>query len=181
MRKFGMIFGGLITLFGLSIMFTPLRTFFIIGSIVGLVLLCNGLSTLIGGLKKKSRSKSIEGIVTTAVGLFLLFSEMQETLTESLIIYLVAGAIVLTGLIECFIGRNLMKNKNNGIPTLIIGIISITIGVAGIIFKETTVMVIGAIVGYQIVKIGLNIFVFARDFDKPQVIDLKESIIPKSD
>lgn len=181
MRKFGMIGGGLIALLGLGIILTPLRTFFIIGTIVGLVLLCNGLSTLFGGLKKKSRSKSIVGIVTTAVGLFLLFTEMQQTLTEVIIIYLVAGGIMLTGFIECVIGVNLMKKKENGIPTLIIGAISFAIGLGGIIYKETTVMVIGAIVGYHIVRIGLNIFVFARDFDKPQVITLKESIITNND
>lgn len=181
MKKIGMICGGLITLFGLSIIFTPLRTLFIIGSIVGLVLLCNGLSTLIGGLKKKSRSKSIVGIVTTAVGLFLLFTEMQQTLTQVIIIYLVAGGIMLTGFIECVIGATLIKKKENGTPTLIIGFISLLIGLAGIIYKETTVIVIGAIVGYHIVRIGLNIFVFARDFDKPQVIDLKETLIIKND
>lgn len=179
MKKFGMVLGGLITLFGLGIILTPLRTYFIIGSIVGFVLIINGISTLVGGLKSKSRSKSISGIVTTAIALFLLFTEMQQTLTENFIIYLVAGGIMLTGLIETVIGLILLKKKENGLTTFLMGVGSLGVGLAGIIFKETTAMVIGAVVGYHIVRFGLNIFTFARDYDKPQVIDLKEQVIKR--
>lgn len=169
-----MIIGGIITVSGLSIMFTPLRTYFLIGWITGAVLLCNGLVLLGAGLSKRKRSlsKSIVGAVTALVGVILLATDMQQILTQIIIVYLVAGGIMFSGFIECIIGYSMVKKGKKGLPTLITGGISFAVGLGGLIYQETTVVMIGLVVGYHIVRIGLNIVLFARDMNKPTVIDL---------
>ncbi|MFI3201595.1 MAG: DUF308 domain-containing protein [Eubacteriales bacterium] len=166
MKLLGMIIGGLVTAFGLSIMFTPLRTYFLLGWIIGLVLLCNGVSMLGDGLRKSDRSlsKILVGTVTALIGTILLVSDFQQILTQIIIVYLVAGGILVSGLIECIIGYALLKNDRKGVLALIIGATSVVVGIAGLVFQNATVTVIGFIVGYHIVRIGLNIFLFARSF-----------------
>lgn len=173
---FGMVVGGIISLLGLSIMFTPLRTYFLIGWITGVVLLFNALPMLISGLSRRNRSlsKIIVGGITALVALILLVSDFQQILTQIIIVYLVAGGIMLSGLVECIIGYLLMKKNRRGLPTLITGGISFAIGLAGLIFQDTTVWVIGIIVGAHILRIGVSVFVSAKNMDKPKVINLNE-------
>lgn len=174
MRIFGLILGGAIALFGLSIMFTPLRTYFLIGWMAGCVLLCNGLSMLGDGFFRKNRSlsKCIAGGITSIVGIILLVTDVQQSITQVLIVYLVAGGIMLSGFIECIIGYLMIKKNKKGLFPLIIGGISFSVGLAGMIYQNATVIVVGVVVGYHIVRIGVTIFMFARDMNKPQVIDL---------
>lgn len=176
MRTFGMVVGGLISLFGLSIMLTPLRTYFLIGWITGAVLLCNALPMLFSGLRRKTRSLSriIVGGITAVVALLLLFTHFQQILTQVIIVYLVAGGIMLSGFIECIIGYQMTKKGNSGLPTLITGGISFAIGLCGLIFQQTTVIVIGIIVGVHILRIGASIFFAAKNMDKPLIINLND-------
>lgn len=182
MQKFAFISGVLISLLGLSIMFTPMRVYFLIGWLIGFIMVCNGVSTLLGGMKKKSRSRCIAGFITTFIGGALVLGDSLELIQQSLIIYLVAGGIIVTGLIECFVGYSMMKDKQkgkNGLQCFIMGCLSLGVGLFGMLNQQATVMVIGAVVGFHIVKIGVNICVYARDFNKGQVIDLQESLIKK--
>lgn len=173
MKTFGMIIGGIITLIGLSIMVTPLRTYFLIGWITGVVLFFNGLSMVCMGLRKnRSLSKCLVGTVTCIVGFILLASDFQQTITQVIIVNLVAGGIILSGIIECIVGYCLVKANRQGIPTLVTGGVSFAVGLAGIVFKDATVIVIGLIVGFQMVRIGASIFMYARDIGKPKVVNL---------
>lgn len=171
MRKTGLISGAIIALFGISIMFTPLRTYFIIGWIAGCVLLFNGLSLFFNGLAKSTRntSKAAAGGITILIGIILLVTDLQQVLTQVVIVNLIAGGILLSGIVECIFGYIIVKQNNSSAKPLIFGIISVIIGLSGLIFKQTTVLIIGFIVGYHIFRIGINIFSFARSLDKPDV------------
>lgn len=171
MRIFGMLIGGIIALFGLSIMITPLRTYFLIGWIIGLILLCNGVSMLFSGIKMRSRSKKIAGLTTTLIGVILLVTDVQQILTQMIIVYIVAGGIMIVGLIECLIGYTMVKNEQGSPFTLIMGVISFLVGLFGLIFQDATVIVIGLIVGYHIIRIGLSVFTFARNMNKPIILE----------
>lgn len=175
MRMFGLVLGAIISLIGLSIMFTPLRTYFVIGWITGVVLLLQGIPMFFSGVKRKSRGKMIAGLITTIVSLLLLVSDLQQMLTMTITVYLVAGGILLSGFVEFFIGMQLLKKDRNGLVATVTGAISIVVGLAGLIFKETTVLVIGFIVGVHILRLGISIFFQAKNMDKPQVIDLPEN------
>lgn len=172
MRIFGMIIGGLIALFGLSIILTPLRTYFLIGWITGCVLLCNGLPILFSAIRRKNRSRIIMGLITSIIGIILLVSDFQQVLTQVVMVYLIAGGIMLSGIIELIIGYITYKNTGKGKIALIFGGISFCIGLAGIIFKDATIYIIGVIVGYHIVRIGISVFMTARDINKPDIIDI---------
>lgn len=174
MKLFTTIVGGLITLFGVSIMLTPLRTYFLIGWIVGVVLLCNGLSMLFTGLRYKIKSKKFVGITTTLIGIVLLVTDLQQILTQIFIVYLVAGGIMLVGFVECIIGYMLVKKGQGGMYTLVVGAISFAVGLFGLIFKEATVIVIGLIVGYHIVRIGLNVISFSKYMGAQVILDADE-------
>lgn len=174
MKRVAMVLGGLLSLMGFSIMFTPIRTYFLIGWITGCVLLCHGLSTLGDGLGKRNRNlrKILVGAVTILVGGGLMATDLQQTLPQLIIVYIVAGGILVSGLIECIIGYLMLKKGQKSLPTLIFGGISCAVGLAGLIFKDATVMVIGFVVGYHILRMGLNLFFFGKNYDKPQVINL---------
>lgn len=176
MKKTGLVVGILVILLGLSVIFTPIRTYFLIGWMIGLIFLVNGASVLFVGFRKKPKNKSQMsiGLTFTILGIVLLVSDNLYILSQNIIVYLVAGGILLSGLIECFIGVKLVKAKR-GFFTLLFGIISCCVGLAGLLHKEATSMLMSAVVGYFIIKIGVSIFMFARDFEKPQVIKVKDS------
>lgn len=176
MRLFGLLVGGLITLVGLSIMLTPLRTYFLIGWITGCVLLCNGLSMVGVGTTKgnKSLSKCVVGGITAIVGFILLMTDKQQTITQILVVNLISGGVVISGIIECIIGYMMVKRNKKGVHCLIMGGLSIAMGIAGMLFRDATVIVVGMIVGYHIVRIGATIFMFAWSMEKPKVIDIND-------
>lgn len=185
MKIFGLVTGALVTILGLSIMLTPLRMYFLIGWVIGIVLTCNGLSLLLSGIKKEKKNKGLTfiGIVTTLVGIILLVTDLQQLLTEIIIVYLITGGIMFSGLVECIIGFNLKKRGKNPVPALLIGGISLAVGLAGIIFHDATVKVIGLVVGYHIVRIGITIFMATynggkvvnavKDLDSVEIIDIQ--------
>lgn len=174
MKKAGMIFGGLVTIFGLSIMATPLRTYFLLGWIAGCVFLFNGLSLVFSGLSKHNRnlSKCVVGSVTALIGVVLLVTDLQQILTQALVIYLVAGGILLSGVVECVAGYVMTRYNQNASKTFILGGISIALGVAGLVFKDATVIIIGVVVGYHIVRLGMTIFNSARNLDSVVIVDM---------
>lgn len=179
MQKLGMFCGVVISLIGLSIMFTPFRVYVLLGWLVGFIMLSHGFSTLFSGINTKSRWRCVTGGVTMVIGGILVVSDMFEVLTQNIIIYLVAGGIIISGLIECFVGYSLLKEKEkrkNGVICFGMGSLSLAVGFFGLFYKNATVLVIGAIVGFHIVKMGVNLFVYARDYYKPKVIDLNESM-----
>ncbi|MFI3254159.1 MAG: DUF308 domain-containing protein [Eubacteriales bacterium] len=176
MKLFGTVTGFLVTIFGISIMFNPFQTFEIIDWMIGIVLLCNGLSMLFDGLRKgnPNRSKVIIGIVTTILGIVLLVTDSLQTLTTVIVVYLVAGGIMVSGLIECILGYLSIKKGNPNMHTLIIGIFSFVIGLAGLIFQSAAARVIDLFMGYHVVRIGLTILFATLNMDKPKVINLEE-------
>lgn len=179
MRIAGMLTGGLIALFGLSIIFTPMRTYFLIGKVIAFIFLCNGLATLVTSLKKgqNSTGKRIISLVITLIGVVLLVSDLYQVLTQIFIVYLVAGGILLSGLVECLVGYRMVKSDKTGFIPLILGVISVIVGLVGLIYQNATIFVIGAIVGYHITRMGLSVFLWARNINKPQVIDLHEDLM----
>lgn len=174
MKKTGMLMGLCSALLGLCVIFTPMRIYFLLGWVTGIPFLCHGITMVAATFFSKSptKSKVIHGIVTSLVGVALIGTDIFQILTQQLIIFLVAGGILISGLIECFVGYTYFKYEKKGLMTLVMGIASCIVGIAGIVFQETTVTVIGCIVGFFFIKIGASLFTYARDYDKPRVIDL---------
>lgn len=174
MVKAGMLIGGLIALAGIGTMLTPLRTYFLIGWVTGCVLLFHGLSTLGMGLigKNRSLSKCIVGLISSVIGVVMLVLDQQNTIAQHIIVYFVAGGILLSGLVECFIGWALRKKEKPWVSTFLFGVISLGVGLAGIVFQQATVVIIGVVVGYHIFRVGYTMFQFFYTYDKPRVIDL---------
>lgn len=172
MKKLGMLIGGLISAFGISIMATPLRTYFLIGWIAGAVFLVNGLSLLFSGMSKRNKNsgKCVVGAVTTFIGTTLLVTDLSQILTQTIIIYIVAGGILLSGIIEIIIGYSYVKNGGTA-KTIVFGLISAVIGIIGLLFKQTTLIMLGIIVGYHVLRVGISIFSYAKNIDKPIILD----------
>lgn len=167
MKNLAMVCGALIALFGLSIMLTPLRTYFLIGWVAGFVLIFNGISTLLG----KGRRYSKSGIVTLLIGIVLLITDLQQVLSQVIIVYLVAGGVMVSGIIECIFAYIMIKSNQKAGKTMFLGIVSFSLGLSGLLFKDIALVIIGVIVGYHIFRVGLNIFGYAKNFDKPVILD----------
>lgn len=173
MKKIGMILGLGCILLGLCIMFTPMRIYFLLGWVTGIVFLFHGVPILASGVlhKPRIRNKIYHGATTVLIGITLLATDFLQILTQQFIVYIVAGGILISGLFECFVGYAFFKGEKKGLLMLLMGIISCVVGISGIIFQNATVMVIGGIIGFFLIKIGVSLFVYARDYDKPRVID----------
>lgn len=173
MKKIYFILGMLVSLFGLSIMITPLRTYFIIGWMIGSLLLLVGVPTLLTGIFKKQRSISriLVGAIPTVIGFLLVSTDLQQTLTQNLVIFFIAGGIVLTGLSECFIGCVLFKQQKKGFLTILVGLISVGVGLASMYYSEASAFVLGLVVGYHILRMGISLLMLAKDYDKPHILE----------
>lgn len=177
MRKFGIILGLIIAVAGLSIMVTPLRMYFIVGWLVGCVFLVNGFSMFVSGFAKGTIStrKRIIGAITALIGIALLVTDLQKILTQIIIVNLISGGIMFSGIIEfIFVLRTIKRNElsiMHSIKMSIYSILSILIGITGLVFKDYTVIIIGMIVGYNVFRTGMIIFSHSRKLDKPIIID----------
>lgn len=174
MKKIYFILGLLVSLFGLSIMVTPLRTYFIIiGWMIGSLLLLVGVPTLLTGIFKKQRSISriLVGAIPTVIGFLLVSTDLQQTLTQNLVIFFIAGGIVLTGLSECIIGCVLFKQQKKGFLTILVGLISVGVGLASMYYSDASAFVLGLVVGYHILRMGISLLMLAKDYDKPHILE----------
>ncbi len=168
MRLTGLIIGGLIVAAGLAFILTPLRMYLIIGWLVGSLLIVGMLVEVVKHLKCKSFGKMqiIEAVVMLGLGIALIATDLQQTLTQVVIVYIVAGGLAISGLIKLIVAYISVKKGKKALGIIVNGALSLLIGIAGFVFKNAVATIIGVLVGFHIANFGLTIFIAAWHMKK---------------
>lgn len=163
MKVVGIIFGVLTAIMGVYALCVPVQTFFVIGWLVGMVLFADGLTLVIVSLKKEKKEiwKAILGAFLGIMGLVILFCDVQRILTDFMMIYMIAGSIIAVGIIQCIAGIKTYKATKQGISIIVLGALSIIIGVIAAGHPLLTMMTVGYYIAFSLIMHGVNTVVMS--------------------
>lgn len=149
----------------------PFRTFLTIGWLVGILFLINGIEMVAMAFagKKKDILKCIIGIIAAIVGVVLLFSGVQRVLTDVMIAYLAGFCIAFFGIFQVVSGvRNRKEEKGKSIFSIILGVISIILGLLAVGHPVLTMISLGYLIAFELMMQGIDMIVMSLSMGKKE-------------
>lgn len=138
--------------FGLIALFWPGIGFELLVFYFALYALIDGIVALIVGLSYRSVGFLLEGVVGTAIGLFILF---YTAAAVGAFLTVIAIWAILTGILEIITSFELKKHPVDEIWLFLVGIISILFGVFVFINPVVSVLAITLIIGVYTLVFGM--------------------------
>lgn len=169
MKALGIITGVLTGLIGLYAMFVPFRTFMGIGWVLGLLLLVNGIESIVEAFKgeKKDIWKCILGILEIVVGMIFAFSGVSRFLTDVFAAYLIGAFVAIYGGVAVWRGVKVFKeSKGSGILKIIVGILALIAGIIALIHPAVTMISVGYIIAFSVLIQGINMVILTLSIKK---------------
>ena len=162
MRIFTIIMGIFLTIGGFYVFTAPVNAFFSIIWIFGILLMITGINIIIDHFAmKKSGMKGywdlVGGILTIILSLFILYGHFAQIALQGFIIFVFGAWVLISGIIRIFVS---LQHKKNGeriwIWIMIMGILSVVLGVYGFVNPVVFKMAIGFMLGFFILMQGIN-------------------------
>ena len=170
MAAIGIILGICISIFGVYSLVTPFQTALAIGWIAGVVFLLYGIEIFIAALSapKKSVWKCLLGIISAIAGAVILVSSLQRFLTDIMAACLLGIAIICYGIYQIIAGiRKLKVTKGMAVFGIILGAVSVIIGLLSVGHPIITLISLGYLIGFILIFQGINmIFISAQAVGK---------------
>ncbi len=169
MKALSIIFGVLMIIAGITSVFTPLRTFLSAGYFVGIIMFVYGLNGLIRAFKKESNvMDTIASILALIVGIVSLIKPGSTLMFDVLIVYFVAAFFLIRGVLAIVMGIKLKGTAPGWYWGLIVGILSVILGVFSFLNPYATAQLTGILIGLYFLEAGIDIVVAATAFKKPE-------------
>ena len=164
MKIFRIILGILMAIFGLTCIFTPLKTAFGVNIMIAILTVVYGVIGIVWSIKNKTFGIGfVFYILSVAFGICVFFLPMLMAITNHLIARLVAGWIVVQGIvtiITAIMERKVFASKK-WIIQVIMGVIGIVIGIYSfmhpLLFGVLAAGVIGLLLGIYFLQAGISI------------------------
>ncbi|MFV0379919.1 MAG: HdeD family acid-resistance protein [Anaerorhabdus sp.] len=158
---------GVITLVGgFYAMMAPGATFLSLGYIASILLISNGLSSVIYYFRnKKSDEVSfwllVEGILTMGIGFMILGNATLYILSDIFIAYAFTTWLIITGVVQ--IGRVVTLKKANEKWFLngIVALLTLIMGIYSFFNVGFTAITVGMMMGFWLLVQGINMIVIA--------------------
>ena len=163
MKTLAIITGVLTAIFGVIAFTMPLRVFLSLGWILGILILINGVETVIGAFSgKKDIWQCIFGIIIAIGGGTILFNTVSRVITDAILAYLAGFVIIAYGINAIISGcRNMKKSKSMGILAIICGVLSILAGAFSLMHPVITMITLGYIIAFNVIMQGINMIIMA--------------------
>lgn len=172
MKIITIVLGFVLIAGGVFCMLYPAATFATLGWLVGILLLLSGVNAIAGYIKnRKSKANSIWdflfGLLTTAFGIFVLFSPLMRAITDITLVYMFAVWMLIGGVVRIVDAMRLMRLKNTAwIWMVLLGILMLVLGVYGFIHPMVNAVAIGWIMGIFVIFQGFNLVGIGLASDK---------------
>jgi len=169
MALIGILLGAAISAFGVYSLFVPLQTSLAIGWIVGILFLLYGIETIAAALQpvKKNVWMCFLGIFSAAAGCIILFSRFQRLWTDAVAAYLFGVCIVLYGIYQIISGIwNIKISKGRAICAIILGVVSVVIGLCSVGHPILTLVSLGYLIGIILISQGFDMILLASSAGK---------------
>ena len=167
MRVFSIIFGILMTIFGICCMVTPLYTAFQLNIFIMILAVVYGIVGIISGIASKRFGLGfVFSILSVIFGILMLFFPNLIILTDAVILYMAAGWILAEGIVTIINSIRIGKvvESKMWIFSLIMGILDVLLGIYSffhpLVLGFSLAWVIGILLGGYFVFTGISMIVF---------------------
>lgn len=162
MKAITIILGILTVLAGFFCIAHPAFTAFSIAWILGFLLILSGINILVSFFGKKEGSKSdvFFGILSIICGIAMLCNYWFQLFTDVIIVTIVAGLILLMGIVRISASLKLKKAEQPWVLAMISGILSVLIAIMAFINPIAGVVLIDYILAFIFIVQGINLLSF---------------------
>lgn len=153
---------------GVSLMLTPLATFMAVGFIIGIGLLVYGIIGLANSIKYKLGALAIiTNVLAIIVGIICFIRPGATLAIDTVILYIIGAYFVLHGILSVVLAFRERKDNSRWFLELIVGILSVAVGVFTFIYPEVPAVAMGILIGLFFIESGISLIAmrFALDDD----------------
>ena len=170
MKVLSIVLGILMVIGGIFCVADSAMTFAVLGWIVGFAAFIGGIGLICSYCDAHKYGASsgwtlFGGIVSTIIGLFILFAGRALFFTDTGLAYMISIWTVIFGIVSIILAFR-MKQIRNTLPperrghvwlwTLILGILTVILGIYACIHPLVTVVTVGWMVGLSIIFTGID-------------------------
>ena len=169
MKAISIILGILLIFCGISAMCTPFATFLSVGYLIGIMMFVYGIMGIIKTFQRKSDVfQTVMSVLAVVVGIVSFARPGSILIFDGMLLYMVAGWFLLRGIAAIVIAfqvKGLLKGWYWG---LIIGILSVILGIYSFAHPVFTALTTGILAGLYFVETGIDMIVFATAMGSPE-------------
>lgn len=169
-RILGILAGVFIIITGVLSLFTPLRSYGMVGWLIAFAMVFDGVAKIMlwNDYRKIGISDTwalVGGILSAMLGILLLCSVSGRLAADVIIAYLVAGWLIFAGIVRIarsITMRDVAKNLgtqlgSNWSLALVVGIIMVVLGVFCMIYPGVVMVAIGWQIGFALIIGGAGL------------------------
>lgn len=175
MKVFAFIMSALLMVGGVYCMAMPDVTYLSIAWVIGVLIVVEGISVLVGypAAKRAGTGNGWDlatGIISLIAGCALIGSNALQLVTDVIILYIISAWIILRGIlriVEAFQLRSIATNtgatmvsRNWGV-LLVMGILMIVLGILTFAHPAALAIAVGIYIGVVVFFCGIDLFIIA--------------------
>lgn len=163
MKILSIILGVLLAICGFSCIFTPIMTFIESGYLLAILLLVYGIMGIAKAVSLKRYGLDfIFSILSIIAGLVVIFIPRMLLKTEGILIYIMAAWFIVRGIVSIYMSVKTKNNENKWwIFGIVIGILSILLGIYSFVHPMLLVLTIGILIGIYFIETGIEMIIMA--------------------
>ena len=160
MKVLTIILGVLMAIAGVICLFQPGETFIETGYVIAIMLLVYGVIGIISVIARRSRPAFLWACIPAVIiGVISLFFPSNNVNIHVLMIYLLAVWFVLQGISSIYMSVRSRFFNSGWVLGLIVGIISIFLGIYTALHPTVGVLTIGILVGIYLIEAGIDLII----------------------
>ena len=156
------IMGILLMISGIVCIKTPLTTYLATGYVLGALFLVFGITGLVNAFRRRSTVlEGLTSLLAIAVGVMAFTRPGAVEVIDEMLIYFIAFWLVMQGLVTMMTALRIKQYKMRWIPGMIMGIITLCLGLFSLIRPLTAMVATGYLIGFYYFDMGLNMVILA--------------------
>lgn len=163
MKTISIILGIILTVFGISMIFTPIATFLSTGYFFAIMLLICGIMGMITNISLRNYGINfIFAIISAVLGIIMAVAPSMQLFADEMLLYIMACWFVLQGIVSIFIAIKAKKDENKQWGWILaIGIIGLIVGIYTLFHPLILAMTLGILIGVYFIESGINMIIIA--------------------
>lgn len=156
------ILGVFLMIGGVSCMFTPVATLFSAGYFIGICMLVFGLFGIIRCVKEHGHPLEwILNILALVVGIISFVKPGSTLIFDSMMVFTLAAFFLVNGLVLIVRAIQTKAFNNKWVLELIIGILSLALGIYSFVHPEVAAVTTGVLIGLSFFESGISMIILA--------------------
>ena len=160
MAVLSIIIGILLIIAGFSCMCTPFATFLSAGYFIGIMMFAYGIAGIIRAIQKRSTVfDTVMSILAFIVGIIAMVRPGTTLVFDVMLLYMVAFWFLMRGIFAIVAALQLRDVVGTWWLGLIIGILSVILGLYSFAHPAVTALTTGILIGFYFVESGIDLII----------------------